>query len=105
MRQTEYSSSVSQRMVLIGVVCNFFSLVLSAMTFQYLPLIFIFQGFCIGVSGGIGMPMYLALPRRDSPGPALQKFADRSCSTVNGLVGRGALPLESLRPEVDLGEV
>lgn len=49
-------------MIAIGAVCSFISLILSAVTSHSLPCLFIFNGFFLGTSLGMGMPMFLSLP-------------------------------------------
>ncbi|ORY70805.1 major facilitator superfamily domain-containing protein [Leucosporidium creatinivorum] len=49
-------------MIAIGAVCSFISLILSAVTSHSLPCLFIFNGFFLGVSLGMGMPSFLSLP-------------------------------------------
>lgn len=51
----ELNRTRPQRMIAINIFATFVSLIISAFTSQYLWGLFVFQGFFLGVSQGIGM--------------------------------------------------
>ncbi|KAM0745862.1 MFS general substrate transporter [Meredithblackwellia eburnea MCA 4105] len=50
-----------KRMIAIGIACTFISLLISSFVSHSLPLLFIFQGVAVGVSQGLGMPLFLSI--------------------------------------------
>lgn len=67
-------------MVAISTVATAISLIVSGLVYKSLAGLFIVQGFCLGISMGAGMPVYLSIPS--------QWFLKRR-GLATGLVGGG----------------
>lgn len=82
-----FTPSGYKRMIAIGSLGTFISLVISAVASHSLPCLFLFNGFTLGVSHGLAMPCYLSF--------SAQHFARRR-GLATGIVASGELTFLSL---------
>ncbi|KAI5474607.1 engulfment and cell motility protein 1 [Pseudohyphozyma bogoriensis] len=91
-----------KRMIAIGSVCTFISLIISAFVHRSLPLLFVFQGFCLGTSMSIAMPLTVSLPaqwflKRRGMATGIAISAAGVGGGFSSLIVRGLLPRQGYR--------